>query len=86
MGKERFSVGYERSGPVIRASASGPGDKATRLEVTVPVGGMGAPVAVTVDGEEPTKCARVRYLGRESVRVQAEIPAGKTVTVAISGK
>ena len=86
MGKERFSVGYERSGPVIRASASGPGDKATRLEVTVPVEGMGASVAVTVNGEQPTKSARVRYLGRESVRVQAEIPAGKTVTVAISGK
>ena len=86
MGNDRFSASYERNGSAIRAMASGPPGKAIRLEVTVPVEGLGGSIAVTVDGKQPTKSERVRYLGCESLRVWAEVPAGKTVTLVVSGR
>jgi hypothetical protein len=86
IGNQQFTVSYEREGTVVRVTASGRSSQATRLEATLPVDGLGETVAVTIDGKKPLESARIRHLGRESVRVLAEIPAGGSVTVVASGK
>ncbi len=86
IGNQQFTVSYEREGTVVRVSASGRSSRATRLEATLPVDGLGGTVAVTVDGRKPLESTRVLYLGRESVKVVAEIPPGGSVTVVASGQ
>lgn len=75
-----------RNGSAIRATASGPDGKAIRLEVTVAIEDPGGRIAVTVDGKQSTKSDGLRYLGRESIRALAEVPAGKTATIVVSGR
>ena len=86
MGKDVFSVGYERDGAVVRVSASGPRTHATRLETTVPVDGLGETVALTIEGKGPVDGTRVRHLGREAIRVVTDVPAGGSITIVASGR
>jgi hypothetical protein len=85
MGNDLFTLSYERDGNVVRVSAAGRSSEATRFEATLPVEGLGEAVTVTVDGTKPLESTRLRHLGRESVRVVAEILSGRPITIVASG-
>jgi hypothetical protein len=86
MGIERFSVSYERQGSMVGVSVKKESGKAFRLDLTLPVDGLGDAPVVTVDGKQQKTTPKARYLGCDTIRVLAELPAGRTVNVAVSGK
>jgi hypothetical protein len=86
MGNDRFSVSYEREGAAVRVSATNRSGNACRLELIVPIGGIGESAVLTVDGKQRTKSSVFHYLERESVRVNADIPVGKTVNITVANK
>jgi hypothetical protein len=86
MGNNRFSVTYQREASTVRVSARSEGGRAFRLELTAPVDGIGEAAIVRVDGSEQKKAPTFRFLGRDSIRVPVEVPAGKVVNIVIAGK
>jgi hypothetical protein len=86
MGSSRFNVSYEREGSAVRIAAGSEGGRAFRLELTAPVDGIGEAAIVRVDGKEQKGGPVSRYLGRDSIRVTVEVPAGKVAYVVITGK
>ncbi|HYK88861.1 MAG TPA: hypothetical protein VE398_08830 [Acidobacteriota bacterium] len=86
LGNNRFSVSYEREASTVRVSARSEGGRAFRLELTAPVEGIGEAAIVRVDGNEQKKGPTFRFLGRDSIRVPVEVPAGKAVNIVIEGR
>ncbi len=86
MGNNRFSVSYEREASTVRIAAGSEDGKAFHLQLTAPVDGIGDAAFVSVDGKEQKRGPLFRYLGRDSIRVPVEVPAGRMVNIVIASK
>ena len=86
MGEDHFSVSYEREGSTVLTSVTNESGKVIHLEAMLPVDGLGDSLVVSIAGIRQSTPATTRYLGRDSIRVLSDVAAGKTITIAVSGK
>jgi hypothetical protein len=84
MGSDRFSLNYEKTAAAVRTTLKNQSSHSVRVEALLPVDGLERPFKVSLNGKLAMNTQSVSYLGRQTVRILADVTAGGLVHLEVA--
>jgi hypothetical protein len=84
MGSDRFSLNYEKTADAVRTTLKNQSSHSVGIEALLPVDGLQSPFTVSLNGKLVKNTQTVSYLGRQTVRILADVIAGGLVHLEIA--